>query len=213
MILIAFGSFVLLLFVGVAFAGFAWAAAGRFSRDDERADNLRRMLWWQLKGVALPCALWALMNASLSIEWQPFMPTLQATARGSLWLAWYVAYVGAGFAVINSFWTAATVGWLAWHARGGLDGEARSDYRGLCWTSFGAMALPAIFCVWVGGWLALGLAVTLLFLPVAGYAPEILHKKRLPPMYSRAIARMKFGKYSEAEQEVLRQLENCENDF
>src|SRR2546421_596833 len=125
MILIAFGSFVLLLFVGVAFAGFAWATAWRFSRDDERADNLRRMLWCKLKSVAL----------------------------------------------------------------------------------------PAIFCVWVGGWLALGLAVTLLFLPVAGYAPEILHKKRLPPMYSRAIARMKFGKYSEAEQEVLRQLENCENDF
>ena len=32
-------------------------------------------------------------------------------------------------------------------------------------------------------------------------------------MYSRAIARMKFGKYAEAEWEIIRELENCEDDF
>jgi len=32
-------------------------------------------------------------------------------------------------------------------------------------------------------------------------------------MYSRAIARMKFGKYGEAEKEIISQLEKCEDDF
>jgi uncharacterized protein (DUF1499 family) len=32
-------------------------------------------------------------------------------------------------------------------------------------------------------------------------------------MYARAVARMKFGKYSEAEWEIIRELEKCEDDF
>jgi tetratricopeptide (TPR) repeat protein len=32
-------------------------------------------------------------------------------------------------------------------------------------------------------------------------------------MYARAIARMKFGKYPEAEREIIRELEKCEDDF
>src|SRR5258708_20345946 len=35
----------------------------------------------------------------------------------------------------------------------------------------------------------------------------------MPPMYSRAIARIKFGKYSEAEIEIIHQLEKAEDDF
>ena len=45
------------------------------------------------------------------------------------------------------------------------------------------------------------------------YGPSILHVKPTPPMYARAIARMKFGKYSEAELEIIRELEKCEDDF
>src|SRR3989442_1468841 len=32
-------------------------------------------------------------------------------------------------------------------------------------------------------------------------------------MYTRAVAKMKFGKYSEAEWEIIRELEKCEDDF
>lgn len=74
------------------------------------------------------------------------------------------------------------------------------------------MALPAIGLVWAGGWLTLGLALGALFLPIAGYAPAVLHRVKLPPMYSRAIAKMNFGKYAEAEWKISRQLENWEND-
>jgi hypothetical protein len=59
----------------------------------------------------------------------------------------------------------------------------------------------------------LGLAGIALLAPMAGYAPGVLHLKKTPPMYARAIARMKFGKYSEAEWEIIRELEKSEDDF
>jgi hypothetical protein len=43
--------------------------------------------------------------------------------------------------------------------------------------------------------------------PIAAYAPNIVQTKKLPPMYGRAIAKLKFGKYSEAEVEIIRELE------
>ena len=49
--------------------------------------------------------------------------------------------------------------------------------------------LPAAGIVWLGGWMGLGLAATLLLLPIAGYAPAVLQEKKAPPMYARAIAR------------------------
>jgi hypothetical protein len=73
--------------------------------------------------------------------------------------------------------------------------------------------LPALFIFWIGGWMTLGLALTLILLPIAAYTPEVAKKPELPPMYARAIAKMKFGKYSEAEWEIIRQLERHPNDF
>jgi len=37
-------------------------------------------------------------------------------------------------------------------------------------------------------------------------------KKKIPPSYARAVARMKFGKYKDAEREVLEQLEKSEDN-
>src|SRR4030095_7807750 len=66
--------------------------------------------------------------------------------------------------------------------------------------------------IWAGGWLTVGLAIGALFLPIAGYAPSVLHRAKLPPMYSSAISKMNFGKYAEAEWEIIRQLEKWESD-
>jgi hypothetical protein len=49
--------------------------------------------------------------------------------------------------------------------------------------------------------------------PLAGAAPAVLHIKKMPPMYARAVARIKFGKYAEAEWEIIRELEKSEDDF
>jgi hypothetical protein len=65
----------------------------------------------------------------------------------------------------------------------------------------------------LGGLPLLGLAAMAVLLPMAAYGPAVLRPKKLPPMYARAIARMKFGKYAEAEWEIIRELEKREDDF
>ena len=48
---------------------------------------------------------------------------------------------------------------------------------------------------------------------MAGYGQAVLRERKRPPNNDRAIARMNFGKYNEAEWEIIRELEKCEDDF
>jgi tetratricopeptide (TPR) repeat protein len=75
------------------------------------------------------------------------------------------------------------------------------------------MIVPALFLWYFGGWPLFGLAGIAMLAPMAGYGSNILQLKKAPPIYARAIARMKFGKYSEAEMEIIQELEKCEDDF
>ncbi len=185
----------------------------RLSREQERRQNLRRLLPWLIKGFMLPFALWVVMNLGISWQLQPFMPQVQAAQNsGTNWIPAFLHVIAAGLFAVSSYWAAVTLGWVLFKIGSGLEGEDRADFRALCIASLVGMALPAIGLVWAGGWLTLGLAMGLLFLPIAGYAPAVLRRIKLPPMYSRAIAKMKFGKYTEAEWEIIRQLENWEND-
>ena len=207
------GIFTLLSALGVGLAAFAWVTDYRLVREDDRPESFRWLRRWTIQGLLAPSLIWSLMNFGLSLELQAFMPRLQAAQSSKLWFPLYAAYVAAGFTIISSYWTGLTLGWIAWRSGRELKGDARADFRALCWTSLAAMSLPALGFIWVGGWLALGLAAITLLAPVAGYAPAILRPKKMPPMYARAIARMKFGKYADAETEVIRQLEGHEDDF
>ena len=106
-----------------------------------------------------------------------------------------------------------TLGWTLVEASRSAEGETRAQLKALCLTCLIAMALPALLLLFFGGWSLLGLAGIALLAPMAGYGATILHAKKMPPMYARAIARMKFGKYPEAELEIIRELEKCEDDF
>ncbi len=169
---------------------------------------------WLVKGFVVPLALWILMNAGLSFNLQPFMPSVQiAQNSGKGWGFAFLGVVGAGLLIIATYWAGVTVGWSVIRASRGLDKETWTDFRALCGTCLIVTALPAIGLLWAGGWYALGLTLLLIGLPIAGYGPSIVHRVKRRPMYSRAIARMKFGKYRDAENEIIRQLESSENDF
>ena len=205
---------ILLSLVCVGFVTFAWVTAYRLTREHEHPQIRRWLLPWSLKGLLVPLLIWAAMNFGLSFELQPFMPKLQVAQSAGRWFPVFLAYVALGFFAISTYWTALTLGWIIYRAgRGlGLDGDTRDHFRGLCLTSLIGMSLPAIGILWLGGWMGLGLAALAFLMPVAGYAPAILHEKKTPPMYAKATARMKFGKYAEAEEEVIHQLEKCEDD-
>ena len=211
--ILSLGTFALLFLIGLGVATLAWVSDYRLAGEIERPECSRRLRRWSIQGLLAPWLLWALMNFGFSFELQSFMPRLQKAQGTPLWLPLYAGYIGAGFCVISSYWTAMTLGWIAWREGRGLAGELRANYRALCGTSLATMSLPALGLLWFGGWLTLGFAVTALLAPVAGYAPVILRAKKLPPLYARAIARIKFGKYAEAESEVIRQLEKREDDF
>lgn len=211
--LYSLGILVFLGSLGLGLAAFAWVTGTRFATEAARPASLRWLRHWTLRGLLLPVGIWAIMNFGFSVAWQPFMPRLQIVQGTANWLPLYAAYIATGFCIISSYWTAVTLGWIAWRAGHGLEAEMRTHFRGLCLTSLGVLILPAIGMVAMGGWLALGLALTLMLAPVAGYGPTILRPKKMPPLYAKAIARMKFGKYSEAEQEVIAQLEKREDDF
>lgn len=198
----------------VALTSVAGYMVWRLAPETGRRDALLAELPWAVKGLAVPFLLWALMNFGLSFQLQPFMPAVQkAQNSGSGWFFAFLGVAAIGWALIASYWAALTILWALARARRNATPEGRSDLRSLGLTCLVVTAVPIAWLIWFGGWFLLGAAALLLLLPVAGYSQGILRPPKPRPMYSRAIARMKFGKYSEAEWEIIRQLENAENDF
>ena len=206
--------FLALGFLGAASVGAAWTLVYLLAEDAERWPTIRRLGIWFGRGAALPAMCWGLMNIGLCDRLQPFMPQVQAAQNsGGPWFGTFLHVIGSGLFVIGSYWAAVTLGWEVFRVRAALQGEQRQQFKELCRACLVGMAVPAGIVWLMGGWSTLGLAGAVLVGPILGYAPEILRAKPAPPMYARAIARMKFGKYQEAELEIIRELEKCEDDF
>lgn len=206
--------FILATFIALGLVGLAGYTIYRFAPETTARDAVRAEWPWLIKGLVVPFALWTLMNVGLSFNLQPFMPSVQmAQNSGTGWFFTFLGVAGAGLLIIATYWAGVTIGWQVIHASRSATKEAWPDFRALCGTCLIVTALPALGLLWAGGWYTLGLTFLLLSLPIAGYGPAILHRLKPRPMYSRAIARIKFGKYRDAELEIIRQLETAENDF
>ncbi len=206
--------FLALLFLGGVAVSAAWVLSYELTPERRHPQLRRSLLVWSVKGLLVPLAIWALMNLGLSWNLQPFMPQVQAAQNsGSGWFPEYLRVVGVGLFVISSYWTAVTLAWTLVEAGAGTEGETCDQFKALCRVCFIAMVVPALAIAYFGGWPLLGLAGIALLAPMAGYGSSILRAKKTPPIYARAVARLKFGKYSEAEWEIIRELEKCEDDF
>jgi hypothetical protein len=206
--------FIISLAVSIALVAATVVLSWRLAGHARMQAFRKSMVSWGIKGLLLPLLLWILMNVGLSFTLQPFMPQIQAAQNsGGNWLGPFMVVLAAGMFVISSYWTAATLTWRLLLKRAGMDEDARHDFHALCGICFAAMIVPAILIVLVGGWSALGLALALIAGVTAGYAASMTGPTRTPPMYSRALAQIKFGKYAEAELEIIQELEKCEDDF
>ena len=205
------------LTLGCLSAGFVALAiflGFRLTPEDTRKPLRRWFILWGVRGWGAPVLLWAIMNVGISWTLQPFMPAVQAAKnRGGDWAPEFVYVLALGLFVISSYWCAVTLGWFLTSLSAAADKEARKDFKALCITCVMAFIVPAGIILVLGGWPTLGVAATAMLAPMAGYAPGILQPKKIPPMYARAVARMKFGKYSEAEWEIIRELEKSEDDY
>jgi hypothetical protein len=205
--------FTLLVF-GSGFVALACALSFRLTPTPQRPELRRWLVPWSVKGLLFPIVLWGMMNIGISWALGPFMPEVQAARnQGQGWVAEFLRFWGIGLFVVCSNWCAVTLGWLLARIEPPRTEAGRKDFRALWLTCLLGLAIPAGIVLAVGGWPMLGVAASIILTPVAGYAPGILQAPKTPPMYARAIARVKFGKYTEAEWEIIRQLEKCEDDF
>src|SRR5262245_20211141 len=139
----------------------------RFAPESEARQTVIAEWPWFAKGFVLPALMWMLMNIGLSFQLQPFMPSVQkAQNAGTPWFGAFLGVLGPGFLLIASYWAAATVGWLLFRASRTLQGDARTDFRSLCYTSLAGTALPVLWLVWVGGWFTVGFGALLIGLPI-----------------------------------------------
>jgi hypothetical protein len=203
-----------LLVLSAVFIAMGWVMTVRLAPDRKRRAMLRWLGNWSAKGVLLPVAIWGMMNFGLSWRLQPFMPEIQAAKNSGLpWFPEWFRVAGIGLFIVSSYWATGTLIWVLISTSRGVDPEPRKDFRGLCLTCGLGLGIPALLILLLGGWSLLGMAAVVVLAPMAGYAPGILQPQKMPPMYARAIARIKFGKYREAEWEIIRELEKCEDDF
>lgn len=170
---------------------------------------------WLAKGMVLPTLLWMAINAGLSPRFPPLLFAIHAAkAGGGNWLPDWLALATPTVSVVGSYWTAATLVWLLALHIVELECDLRELAGGMiAWTLL--LSPVAVFIVHLTGLTGVGWAVALLLAPVLS---ELLalgnpRKRRIYPVYSRALEKIKAGKYSAAEKEVIRQLEKCETDF
>jgi hypothetical protein len=205
--------FLVLLFLSAAVGAAACVLLHRLA-SQRQVVTRAWLLPWALKGLLLPWALWCLMNLGLSWSLQPFMPEVQlAQNAGSGWMVEFVTVAAEGLFVLSSYWAALTLGWGLYLIVRALDETKRQTLLGLARTCAIGMAVPALIIFLVAGWPGLGVAAAAILGPIAGYAPSVLQGPKTPPIYARAIARIKFGKYTEAEWEIIQQLEKSQDDF
>jgi hypothetical protein len=203
-----------LALVDAGFVASVWVVVPPLTRERERTATFRWLLAWSIKGLLVPFLLWAALNVGLSYELQPFMPQIQAARNaGRPWFPIYLEVLCKGLFVLSSYWAALTFAWALYQTQLKLEEQPRRKLRALALTCLAGLFIPAGVALLVGGWSVLGLATAIILLPLAAYAPGAMEIVKQSPLYARAIAKIKFGKYTEAELEVIRQLERCEDDF
>lgn len=194
---------------GILSLGFYY---GQRLADHDPAFKFPAWFWhWAGKGAIAPVCIWIFLNLGVFTSMPPLLPQLERARSAGNWFPLFLQEIGLGLEVIGSYWGAITFGWFAVIiARQSPD---RGDFAALA-VVFAALLLPlAGLCLYLGGAPWTGFALLLCLLPLTHCGLWFLPARRRRPAYSKAVAKMKFGKYQEAEWEVIRELEQEEENF
>jgi len=166
---------------------------------------------WTIKGLLAPFLLWMLFNSALADWFPPLLPMVDDAKANGQWCDAMKHVATLGLFVIATYWAAVTLGWLL-AALWRQTTEPR-QFRAcvLLWSAF--LAPLGVLITWSFGWRLAGLGATIWLLPIVQHVLTLQTAEKIPPLYSRAIAAIRFDKYEEAEKAVLAELESCENDF
>ena len=176
-----------------------------------RAQIKRWLMDWLGKGLILPVVVWVFVNCGR----HPMVPPLVRSviksklAPGSL--GWVLAVTAPGVLIIATYWTTVSLAWLFTQLIGRHGQWKEHLVLAGVWTFI--TVLPVAAVAWAGGWPAAGLAGIVMWWPIVHNAKDLLPDQRPTPVYARAVAKLKFGKYGEAEEAILQELEKFEDDF
>jgi hypothetical protein len=189
------------LFLGIIVFGSVLITAWHYWKPffaEGRVLKQSEFIGWAVKGLAVPALMW------IGVLWSfgPFRPNVSMLEA-----------IGTGMSVLASWWLALSLGWVVCVLIKHIPEDNREDLRTLfVFWSFVTLPVAALI-IFLGGRFAGGLAACVWLLPIVHYTTPLLIKQKAPTLYSAAIARMKMGKFDEAETEILRQLEECQDDF
>ncbi|HEV8544499.1 MAG TPA: hypothetical protein VGR78_19085, partial [Verrucomicrobiae bacterium] len=110
-----------------------------------------------------------------------------------------------------SWWTGVTYVWILAKMARCAPNQAELAFN------VGVIGFFTLLCAaslaYLNGPTGLGAALILFCLPVVHFNMNLAELPPPRPIYDRAVAQLKFGKYDAAELEVISQLEKCEDDF
>lgn len=182
-----------------------------WQRDADQAGDkapMRPFLLWLARGLLAPLLVWSFFNAGIGVS--PLIPQISQAQAAGKWANSFFPITAGVLFVIASWWAAVSLAWISFHA------FYRSDRRREMFATSGVWLLAGIplaaLIVMAAGGMGAGLAAALCFGVVAHSALPLLVPK-LPPSYSKALAKIAFDKFNEAEWEIINQLERSENDF
>jgi uncharacterized protein len=175
------------------------------------AEN-RRFVSWAAKGLIAPVALWLVINTGIV----PGMPILvrevaMAKDQGAGWSHALWRSVWAALALVSSYWCALTFCWLAAVLVPRVEDRSQFAKISLIWT---LILLPfsglLLFLVGLKG---LGAAGMIVLVPLVHLNLALSVPQPKFVSYAPALAKLKFGKYRDAERDIIKELEKCEDDY
>ena len=194
----------------VALSPFVWVAWHYWecaAPTDDLPTARRSFFVWMGKGVIAPVAVWILLNCGIFDAVPPLL------AKGGAGRSMLLTTMPAVLFLVVTWWAVVSFTWLMADAFVRVPQEQRNDVVALIviWSLL-LCPLAAIIMYFGGKWLySIGLLAWLV--PLLHVTLPLTVSKKKPASYSRALAKIKFGKYSEAEAEVIRELEKYQDDF
>lgn len=184
----------------------------RKTLDPVHPTAYRELVVWTCKGLAVPIASWFVLNSGILPGVPILVPDVALIkAAGGKWLSALMNLSGPALFVTTSYWAATTIAWLLGTVAVKAKDPKEFWLNAGFWSLF-LLPVSGSLVVWTG-LEGLGFGLLIWLTPILHVNLSMAEVRTLPPSYAAVIAKLKFGKYHDAETQILRELERCEDDF
>lgn len=179
----------------------------------EEEDAWRTFVPWIARGLLFPALVWTAVNLGVFFDFAPLLPKAAGTMKKGFLIQTLalMKLLPTTIVVMGSVWAAVTFSWLQSEIVQRIEG--RAEYYAQCgfWTLLMTPILVPLVYFDRIEWLGFGVLAVLI--PLTHFTLPLVGSVHVTPLYAQAKAQLKFGKYADAEVEVINQLEKSPEDF